>query len=43
VSYVVERQGAPIANQHFAVVNGSPATAAKQMGKVHLGILAAEK
>ncbi len=38
MSYLVERHGAPTANQRFAPVSGSPANSAKRLGPVQLGI-----
>ncbi len=40
-SYLIERQGSPTANQHFAPVTGTPATSAKKLGPVQLGLFRA--
>ena len=37
-SYVVERHSAPIANQRFESISGTPATSAKRLGPVQLGL-----
>jgi hypothetical protein len=37
-SYLVERHSFPIANQRFAPVSGTPATSAKKLGPVQLGL-----
>jgi hypothetical protein len=37
-SYLVERHSLPIANQRFAPLSGTPATSAKKLGPVQLGL-----
>lgn len=40
-NYLVERHSFPIANQRFAPVSGTPATSAKKLGPVQLGLFKA--
>ncbi len=38
VDYLVERHGEPVTNQRFAPVSGTPATSAKRLGPVQIGL-----
>ena len=38
VNYLVERHDAPTSNQHFEAISGTPATTAKKLGQVQLGL-----
>lgn len=37
-NYVIERHSTPTANQHFESISGTPATSAKKLGPVQLGL-----
>jgi hypothetical protein len=37
-NYLVERHGEPTSNQHFESISGTPATSAKRLGKVQIGL-----
>jgi alpha-L-fucosidase 2 len=37
-SYIIERQDAPLARQTFAAISGTPARAAKKLGKAQIGL-----
>jgi len=38
VSYVVQKHGETTSNRHFAAIGGTPATKAKKLGKVQIGL-----
>ncbi len=40
-NYVVEKHGAPTANQRFEAISGTPAASAKKLGPVQLGLFSA--
>jgi alpha-L-fucosidase 2 len=42
-NYLVERQASPTSNQPFAPVSGAPATSAKKLGPVQLGLFPASQ
>lgn len=42
-SYLIERHGTPTSRQRFAVISGTPATSAKRLGRVQLGLFRSQE